>query len=221
MKKIDVVIFAGGKGTRIKKYTKQEQKCMLKIKNIPFLKYIINNIPKKKIRKIFIMTSYKNKNIKKFFKDKNIKIINEKKPTGTYGALLKCKKYIHTKSVLVLNGDTFVNIDIEKFLHKERGDISLLAKKVSNTRRYGFLKLKKNELISFQEKKINGKGYINLGISLIKKKIIKRYNKNDFAKIEEELFKNTNKFKISVVKTKAKFIDIGTYKSLREAKNFF
>jgi NDP-sugar pyrophosphorylase family protein len=221
MKKIDIVIFAGGKGLRIKKYTRKEQKCMLKIKNIPFLKYTINKIPKKIIRKIFIMTSYKNKSIKKNFQNKNIKIINEKNPTGTYGALLKSKKYLRTKSVLVMNGDTYVNINIKNFLNKASGDITLLTKKISNTKRYGLLQFKKGKVISFDEKKISKTGYINLGIALIKNKIIKKYNKNKFSKIEEELFKKTKKFKISVVKTVARFIDIGTYKSLIEAKKFF
>lgn len=221
MKKIDIVIFAGGKGLRIKKYTRKEQKCMLKIKGIPFLKYIINKIPKKIIRKIFIMTSYKNKSIKKNFQNKNIKIINEKNPTGTYGALLKSKKYLRTKSVLVMNGDTYVNINIKNFLKKASGDITLLTKKISNTKRYGFLQFKKGKVISFDEKKISKTGYINLGIAVIKNKIIKKYNKNKFSKIEEELFKKTKKFKISAVKTVARFIDIGTYKSLIEAKKFF
>jgi NDP-sugar pyrophosphorylase family protein len=106
-------------------------------------------------------------------------------------------------------------------LNKASGDITLLTKKISNTKRYGLLQFKKGKVISFDEKKISKTGYINLGIALIKNKIIKKYNKNKFSKIEEELFKKTKKFKISVVKTVARFIDIGTYKSLIEAKKFF
>ena len=45
MKKTDVIILAGGYGTRIIKYTKDKiPKPLLKIKKKPFLDYIIQNL---------------------------------------------------------------------------------------------------------------------------------------------------------------------------------
>jgi NDP-sugar pyrophosphorylase family protein len=83
------------------------------------------------------------------------------------------------------------------------------------------MEIKKNKLISFKEK-INIKfSYINLGIALIRRKIIKNYSKKRFQKIEEEIFLKTKKFDIQVAKTKSYFIDIGTYKSLELAKKYF
>ena len=43
-KKTDVVILAGGKGTRIKKFLKNYPKPMLKFNNKNFLVYLINKI---------------------------------------------------------------------------------------------------------------------------------------------------------------------------------
>ena len=44
MKKFDVVILAGGKGTRIRKYLNNYPKPLAKISHLYFLEYLINNI---------------------------------------------------------------------------------------------------------------------------------------------------------------------------------
>ena len=44
MKKLDLVILAGGKGTRIKKYLKKKPKPLAIFNKKPFLQYLINNL---------------------------------------------------------------------------------------------------------------------------------------------------------------------------------
>jgi NDP-sugar pyrophosphorylase family protein len=87
MKKYDVVILAGGKGTRIKKLLKNNPKPLSKIGHLYFLEYLINNISKFYINKIFIIAGYKGEKISKVFKnlEKNlipIEVIIEKNPLG-------------------------------------------------------------------------------------------------------------------------------------------
>ena len=67
MKNIDLVILAGGKGSRIKKYLNNNPKPMVKFNNIFFLNYIINNLVKYPFNRIFILTRFKNKIIFKKF----------------------------------------------------------------------------------------------------------------------------------------------------------
>ena len=43
MRKIDIVILAGGKGSRIKEYLNNKPKPMIKFNNIYFLQYLLNN----------------------------------------------------------------------------------------------------------------------------------------------------------------------------------
>ena len=68
MKKYDVVILAGGKGTRIKKLLKNNPKPLSKVGHLYFLEYLINNISKFYINKIFIIAGYKGEKISKVFK---------------------------------------------------------------------------------------------------------------------------------------------------------
>ena len=67
MKNIDLVILAGGKGSRIKKFLNDSPKPMAKINGIYFLQYLINIFSKYPINKIYILTGYKNKIIFKNF----------------------------------------------------------------------------------------------------------------------------------------------------------
>jgi NDP-sugar pyrophosphorylase family protein len=223
IKQVDLFIFAGGRGTRINKYTKKYQKCMIKINSKPFLYYLIKKIKNKElIKNIFILSAYKALDIKKYFiNSKKIKVLSEKKRTGTYGALLKFIKRSSTKFIIVMNGDTYVNYNIDNFKTIEKNDITILTKKVQNSIRYGNLKIKKNQIIQFKEKKSEKRGYINLGIAIIKKKIIKDYSRSKFQSLENEIFSQTKKFKIGVKRTRSFFIDIGTYKSLAIAKKYF
>ena len=87
MKNIDLVILAGGLGSRIKQFLANKPKPMMIFNNIYFLQYLINIFSKHSIfRKIFILTGYKNKIIfnnfhKKMFNLKMIECLKEK----TYG----------------------------------------------------------------------------------------------------------------------------------------
>ena len=58
MKNLDLVIMAGGKGTRIKKYLNNKPKPMVRLNRIYFLQYLINIFSKYPLNKIFILVGY-------------------------------------------------------------------------------------------------------------------------------------------------------------------
>ncbi len=71
MTKFDVIILAGGKGTRLKKYTLKTPKPLIKIGKYPFLYYKIKNFLKyKNINNILVATGYKSHLIENFIKKK-------------------------------------------------------------------------------------------------------------------------------------------------------
>ena len=61
MKNIDLVILAGGRGNRIKEFTGNKPKPMVKFNNIYFLQYLINSLSKFSFNKIYILSGYKQK----------------------------------------------------------------------------------------------------------------------------------------------------------------
>ena len=72
-KLLQLVILAGGKGSRLKEITKKESKPMLKIiDKKTFLELLIENLSRYPIDKILILCGYKYKNIFKKFHNKKI-----------------------------------------------------------------------------------------------------------------------------------------------------
>ena len=116
MNNIDLVILAGGKGTRIKGLLKSKPKPMAKFNGKYFIEYIIQNFSKYDFRNIYILTGYKSNIIFNKFHNTNnnfIKIIclKEKSPMGTAGALYALKKR-KVKDFLLINGDTIFDINL-------------------------------------------------------------------------------------------------------------
>ena len=96
MKNLSLAILAGGKGSRIKKFTNKYPKPMVKVNNIHFLQYLINIYTKYPIDKIYILTGYKSDIIFKKFHNRTFNFtkvicLKEKKFMGTGGALFKLR----------------------------------------------------------------------------------------------------------------------------------
>tara|TARA_B100000900_G_scaffold390974_1_gene385139 strand:- start:668 stop:1861 length:1194 start_codon:yes stop_codon:yes gene_type:complete len=229
MNKLNLVILAGGKGSRIKKFLNNDSKPMAKFNNKNFIEYIIQNFSKYNFENIFILTGYKGNNIiKKFDKKKynfvKIKCLNEKKLLGTGGALFSLKKKIN--DFILINGDTIFDInlvDLVSSLKKEDiGSIALTKNKSNNSnKKLNNLDISNNKIVYSK----NGK-YMNGGIYYFKKKIF-RYIKNKHLSLEDEIIpKLIEKKLISGKKFKNFFFDIGTPRNFIRAekllfKNFY
>jgi D-glycero-D-manno-heptose 1,7-bisphosphate phosphatase len=222
--KIDLVILAGGYGTRIKAISKGIPKPILKLNNYTVLDYILMNFSKYKFRKIFIIAGYKGHLIKKKYNDKEynltkINVIIEKNPQGTATALNKIQSTC-SKNFILVNGDTIFNIDLEDFYSKSKlvkNSIATIAlcenKKNKYNKKLNYLTLKNNKI------RINNFGHLmNGGIYLINKKIFKYINNKTHSLENDVVIQLINKNKISGVFFKNFLIDIGTPKTFKQAK---
>ena len=115
-KKIDVVILAGGQGSRISKFLKGRPKPMIKFDNYDFLDLLIRKICTYDINKVFVLAGFKGNTIKNKYHNKKINLVDiecviEKSPMGTAGCLSQIKKKV-SSNFIVVNGDTFFDIFI-------------------------------------------------------------------------------------------------------------
>jgi D,D-heptose 1,7-bisphosphate phosphatase len=190
---LDLVILAGGKGSRIKKYLKGLSKPMSRFNNKYFIEYIIQNYSKYNFNKIYILTGYRSSHIFKKFHKKiynfiEIECLKEKKLLGTGGALhiLKKKK---VKDFILLNGDTIFDINLNDLIKSKKknslGSIALI-KNISNKNNKKLNNLKiSNNLLSYDK---NGL-LMNGGIYYFKKDIFK-YIKNKNISLENKILPN-------------------------------
>lgn len=220
--KFDVVILAGGKGTRIKKYLNGQPKPMVKIKNITFLETLIQNISKYNVNNIIILAGFRGKKIHKKFNNKKINLVNikciiEKKPLGTGGCLQLIKKDL-TKKFVVMNGDTFFDIDLNSFSNfkiKKEESLIALSKNNSYQQNTKLIGLSINEGKKIFLKK--GAKLFNGGIYLFNKNFINKIPKKNCSLEKDILEGEILKKKVYGKLFNNYFIDIGTPNNLKKA----
>ena len=226
LKKLDLVILCGGKGTRLGTLTKNIPKPLVKINNKYFLSYLIQFYQKFDFQNIYLLAGYKGIKIKEKFHKKEFNFIKtscliERKPLGTGGSFNLLKNKIKN-DFLLINGDSFLQYDLENFLEKSSNS-SICNIILVNAKTY----LENNQLNNLSvnlEKKVFFKSKSNLmnsGIYLFKKEILKQIP-NKFLSLEQDLLPNLIlKKKVSGFIEKGFFIDIGTKKRLNYAKKVF
>ncbi|MGH2267808.1 D-glycero-D-manno-heptose 1-phosphate guanosyltransferase [Campylobacter taeniopygiae] len=206
------IILCGGFGTRLKSVIKDIPKPMAPINNKPFLEFIFTYLKKQKINEIILAVSYKYEIIQEYFKneflDIKVRYSIEKEPLGTGGAIKQALELVK-EDCLVLNGDTFFDIDLTK-MKLDKSKICLALKKMNDFDRYGSVELDKmGNIISFKEKQYLKQGFINGGIYLISKDIFQDFHLESKFSFEEFLQENYKNLKARAEIFEDYFIDIG------------
>ena len=224
MHSLDLIILAGGKGSRVKSLLKDKPKPMALFNKKPFIEYLIQSYSKYHFKNIYILGGFKSNQIfKKFEKKKynciSIKCFKEKKIMGTGGALNIIKKKI-TNNFILMNGDTYLDVDLQKLIKScsknSYGSLTLIKNNsYKSNKKLTTIGLKGNN-VNYQKKS----GFMNGGVYYFKRKIFK-YIKNKEISLENEILPNLiRKKKISGLIVKKSFIDIGTPKNFKKGKKF-
>ena len=200
IKKMKVVILAGGLGTRLSEYTKKIPKPMVAVSGKPIIYYIMKHYSNYGFTNFIIASGYKQNVIKKYFKRKilnwNVEVMNTGLNTMTGGRLKRLKKIIGNESFFLTYGDGLSDVDIDKLLkfHKKTKSIATLTA-VRPTARFGAIKIKGNKVSYFKEKSNIDEGWINGGFFVMNYKIFDII-KNDKTYLEKEPFEILSKKKI-------------------------
>ena len=187
LNRIDLIILAGGRGSRISKFTKKNPKPLIKFNKKYFLSYLINHYSKYPFQKIFILAGFKGQQIFNKFNNKiyngiEIECIIEKKELGTGGALGQLKN--KTKNdLIVMNGDSFIKSNLVSFFlnkkKKTQHHIFLTENKIyKSNKTLSNLGVNKKSYVNFKGNLMNAGIYFfnNLILSKIPKKNISLEN---------------------------------------------
>lgn len=217
MKKIaktsmQVVILAGGLGTRLRPLTDSIPKVMVLVQDKPFLEYILKLLKKNNFKKLVLCVGYLGNKIENYFGNGenwglNIKYsfdsFEKEKLLGTGGALKSAQQYL-ADEFLLINGDTYLPIDyldlIQYFQKKNK---------------MGVIAVYKNPRKTLQSKK-----FIHAGAGVYKKEmVVKLIPKDKKVSLEKDVFpKLINQNQLGTYIAKEKFYDIGTAERLKIIK---
>ncbi|MBS1651893.1 MAG: nucleotidyltransferase family protein [Bacteroidetes bacterium] len=225
------IILAGGFGTRLKNVVSDVPKPMAPINEQPFLSYILKYLKHYNVKQVVLSTGYLSDIIINHFqnnyKDILITYSNEILPLGTGGGVRLAMEKCNANEILVLNGDSFFDIDLNKFYnqhHLSNSNFTLALRKVENASRYGTIHLEDNIIKQFKEKNNeHTQGLINAGIYILNKNLyLNNTAKNIPFSIEKDFFeKNTSTLNIHGFEYNDYFIDIGIPEDYLKAQNDF
>jgi len=105
------LILAGGRGKRLDKYTKDENKCMLKFHGKPLIEYSLEKSLDMGVKEIIIVVGYLAENIINYYgnnyKGIIIKYVIQKEQKGLVNAIDIARKSIENSDFFLLLGDEF------------------------------------------------------------------------------------------------------------------
>jgi D,D-heptose 1,7-bisphosphate phosphatase len=116
----NVIILAGGFGTRMSKKFPNTPKPLIKINGIPILEHILIECRKNNLKNILISVHHKKKQIEKCIGNGekfglNVNYAVEEQPAGTGGAISLCLNRLE-ENFLVLYADVFFVVNLKKLL---------------------------------------------------------------------------------------------------------
>lgn len=189
---MQLVILAGGLGTRISEESDYIPKPMVKIGKKPIIWHIIKYYIEFGFNDFIICGGYKHhvlqkyflkKNLKKLLSSKknlNIKLVFTGKIANTGERIKRVKKYLNDEFCLTY-GDGLCNVNLESLIsfHRKTQKSLVTVTSVLPEPRFGILKFKGKKIINFDEKKINNENWINGGFFVCNKKMFYFFkNKN-------------------------------------------
>jgi NDP-sugar pyrophosphorylase family protein len=214
------VLLVGGMGTRLRPILPSMPKPLAPIGDIPFLQLLVLQLRSQGIRRLVMCTGHQADQIEEEFGggckwEVSIDYSRESSPLGTAGALKFAEHYLSQGSeFLVMNGDSFLELDIRQFIrfHRQQGGwASIAVRKAPDAARYGTVYLDAvNRVIRFSEKRgIREPGVINGGIYIFNRAILELIPDGTYS-LERDLLPGLIEHGVFAFEQKGMFIDIGT-----------
>jgi D-glycero-alpha-D-manno-heptose 1-phosphate guanylyltransferase len=217
---LPAVLLVGGLGTRLQSVVPGMPKPLAPVGKKSFLHLLVRQLQSQGIRDLVMCTGYLSDQIEKELGDGRdwgvaIRYSKELQPLGTGGAVKLAERYLPADSdFLVMNGDSFLELDFRQFLrfHREhRGLMSMAVRGVSDAARYGTVQLDTfHRVVDFHEKTgAQAAGIVNGGVYVFDRAVL-RHIPDGPASLEKDVFPRLLAEGIYGFEQHGLFIDIGT-----------
>jgi len=226
---IPAVLLVGGIGTRLQPILPATPKPLAPLGDAPFLQLLVRQLRSQGIRRLVMCTGHLADQVEKAFSDGHkwdvaIAYSKESRPLGTAGALKFAECYLtQAADFLVLNGDSFLELDFRELIrfHREQGGlITMAVRRLADATRYGTVQLDThNRVVGFREK-IGAPvpGIVNGGVYVFKRAILQHIPDGP-ASLEKDVFPRLLEHGVFALEQQGMFIDIGTPEDYARAQN--
>jgi len=228
MSKIQAVILAGGKGSRLRPYTRVLPKPLVPLDEFPIAEIIIRQLKFYGLKNIVISTGHLAELIETYFGDGrrwgvHIQYVREAKPLGTAGALKLVKQL--ADNFLVINGDTLTSVNFEElvaFNKRKKAMATIVVKERVVKTDFGVITYdQKNIFINYNEKP-EYRTYVSTGINIFNKECQKFIKRGESIGMPDLMLRlKASQELIYCQKTKEIWLDLGRSDDLEKAHGVF
>lgn len=195
---MEVIILAGGLGTRLRAVVPDLPKPMAPIRGRPFLEHQMDFCIAQGASRFILSVGYKKELIESHFGERykacEISYARESQPLGTGGGLLLALAQAKSETVLAVNGDTFFDVSFTALAERHQiagASATLALRRIAHNDRYGEVLLDAQSIITQFTSEPSGElGLINGGVYLLNRAALLDlgWHPGDAVGLEQEMF---------------------------------
>lgn len=232
---MQAVILAGGAGTRLRSIVNDRPKPMACFGDKPFLEHQIDSLRLHGVTDVVLCTGYMHDHIENHFEDGarwgiRVSYSREWVPLGTGGAIRHAMPLLRG-SFLLLNGDSFLELDVQALAksHAERRRLdskvvgTLALTRVPDARGYGSVEMDdERRIVRYREKSTSTSPWISAGVYALEPEIFERWPVDTAISLEKDVIPDVldRGGKMCGHPADGFFVDIGTPDGFRSFRNY-
>jgi NDP-sugar pyrophosphorylase family protein len=174
----DVVVLAGGTGTRLRPYTTVLPKPLMPVGDMPVLEILLRRLAAAGLTRINLAVGHLAELIEAYFGDGSrfgVELVywREDEPLGTAGPIARME--LDSERVLVMNGDLLTTLDFGSLLDEHRSSgaaatIAVLGREVPID--FGVVRLDGDTVAGFEEKPVLSYN-VSMGVYAFEQQVVK------------------------------------------------
>lgn len=230
LSRIPVAILAGGLGTRLRPAVGDRPKALADVGGRPFAAHVLDRLAAWGFAEVVLCVGHGASQVEDALGHEHgslrLRYSREDAPLGTAGALRLALPLLEGDEVMVLNGDSWCDVDLEAawdWHQRRRSEATLILVEVPDATRYGHVDVDpEGSIRRFAEKQEDvGPGWINAGIYLLAHARIASIRPGVALSLERDVLPGWVGDGLWGFGARARFLDIGTPRSYASASGFF
>lgn len=222
---MDAIILAGGLGTRLRKVIPDVPKPLAPVNGRPFLDALLEYLDRfQHIGKVVMAIGYRAEAIKERYADTQyhfpVVFSYEESPLGTGGAIKHALPLTSGNDIIVVNGDTYADVDIGALLkfHQEKNGVATISvARKKDSARYGAVACNDDHKIHSFCEKSGASDYVNAGTLILRRSLFDSVSDGTICSLEKDLIPRWLTQGVYAYVHHDGFIDIGTPESYAES----
>lgn len=225
---MEAIVLAGGLGTRLRPVVPGVPKPLALVAGRPFLAWQLDMLEAQGVRRVLMATCYGADLIRRelgtHWGEMRLKYVTESEPLGTGGALRNALPLMQDPTVLALNGDTYLALNLARMCAAHAvlsARVSVAVCQVPDAARFGRVELDAGRISAFRATGSPGPGLINAGAYLVQRHLLADTPTGAFSFERDFLEPRIATLRPAAFRVDGPFIDIGTPEDYARAQVMF